>query len=296
MDPDAVSADARSDWRLTFTAACVGGVATAAFFIVDLFGAGVRPVELLVRLVHLLIFAVVAVLVWKQRHRPRRASCTIAAVVMWIPFFPSLWLSEETGALASRLGEWWQPFVGHKILFFCTAALFPGPPWAGATMLLALGLHALALWLYLDLGDPGARMPVDEPWATIAYLGTAWALYGYRLYHGRIERELARARAEANALKLSTDAFLVVHDLANTPLQVLELALSLLRRRHVGDDVIIDSAMRAIARLRTIRDQLPVTSVTRASLDPEALRRLAAAAGADETSQAQRRGESHDRR
>lgn len=290
--PHDVSPAAQSDWRLAFTAACLGGLGAASFLVVDLFGAGVRPAELSLRIAHLLLFAVTATLLWRRRRRPTRAFCTVAAVVVWVPFFPSLWISEETSALAGRLGRSWQPFVGHKVLFFCTAAVFPGPPWVGAAMLVALGLHALVLWFYLDLGASTAKMPVDEPWATLAYLAIAWLLYGYRLYHARTERELVRVRAEANALKLSTDAFVVVHDLANTPLQVLELAISLLRRRHAGDDAIFDGALRALARLRELRDRLPVSTVTSAALDPDALRRLELAVTRDEASPTSPRGDS----
>jgi hypothetical protein len=274
--------EARTDWRLAFAAACLGGISAGIFMIIDLFGVGIRATEFRIRLVHLVIFVVSAILLWERRDRPTRTFCTMAAVVMLIPFFPSLWLSEQTSALAGRLGYSWQPFVGHKILFFAIAAIFPGPAWVGAAMLVAFSLHALLLWFHLDLDMAGAHMPFDEPWATVTYLGIAWVLFGYRIYHGRTELELARVRAEARALKLSTDAFIVVHDLANTPLQVLELALGLLRRRHVGDEAIMDSAIHAIARLRMLRDQLPVSQVTSASLDPDALERLrcAAAGGA----------------
>jgi hypothetical protein len=283
-----ISTDARSDWRLAFAAACLGGASAGAFVIIDLFGAGVRDAEFLVRIAHLIIFAVVAIVLWNRRHRPTRRLCTIAAVVMWMPFLASLWLSEETAALTGQLGQVWQPFVGHKIIFFVTAAMFPRPAWVGALMLVAFGLHATVLWFHLDLGAPTANMPVDEPWATIGYLGIAWFLFGYRIHHGRTEAELARVRAEARVLEMSADAFLVVRDLANTPLQVLELAIALLRRRHPDEDVILDSASRALVRLRALRDQLPVSRVTSASPDPDALRRLRMAAAGDPADRAAR--------
>lgn len=273
-----MNSEAQSDWRMAFTTACIAGPATAMFLLVDLFAAGVRPVESAVRVVHLVIFAATTIVLWKRRHSPTRALCTVAAVIMWIPFFPSLWLSEETAVRIGRDGHAWQPFVGHKLLFFGTAILFPGPTWVVAAMLAALGLHALALWVYLDFGAPGANAPVDEPWATLTYLAVAGLLLGYRSYHARVERELQRMRAEARALKLAAEAFLVFRDLANTPLQTLELALGLLRRRHAGDDAIIDSALRANARLRALSARLPVANVTSASLDPEALERLHSAA------------------
>lgn len=277
-----MTGEAQSDWRMAFASACIAGPAAAIFLLVDLSGAGVRPGESAVRIAHLVIFAVTTILLWRRRRRPTRAFCTIAAVIMWVPFFPSLWLSEETTALVGRDGHAWQPFVGHKLLFFGTAMLFPGPTWVVAAMLGALGLHALVLWVHLDLGAPAAKSPVDEPWAMLTYLAVAGLLLAYRSYHARAERELQRMRAEARALKLATEAFLVVRDLANTPLQTLELALALLRRRHVGDDAIIDSALRAIARLRALGARLPVANVTSASLDPDALERLHSAAASEE--------------
>ncbi|HLT37709.1 MAG TPA: hypothetical protein VK034_15555 [Enhygromyxa sp.] len=258
--------------------------------VIDLWlGAGVRDGELALRIVHPLIFAAAVIVLWIRRHHPTRRFCTIAAVLTWIPFFPSLWLSEETAALLGRLGYSWQPFVGHKVLFFATAALFPGPAWVGTTTLAAFGLHAMLLWFHLGLDMPGAGVPIDEPWATIAYLGIAGVLFGYRIYHARTQVELAHARAQAKALKLSTDAFVAVHDLANSPLQVLELAIPLIRQRHVGDEAILDSAVHAVERLRTLRDQLPVARVTSTSPDPEALRRLRSLAAGEKITPPSRR-------
>jgi hypothetical protein len=283
------SLQARSDWRLAITAAGLGGVGAGIFLIIDLrVGVGLRDLEFFIRAAHLLIFAVVGVLLWRRRDCPTRRFCTIAAAMMWLPFFPSLWTSEETAAIAGRLGQSWQPFVGHKVLFFGTAAMFPGPVWVAAAMLVALGLHAVLLWLHLDLGAPEALVPADEPWATVTYLAIAWFLLGYRTYHNRTELQLARLRAEASALRMSTDAFLVVRDLANTPLQVLELAIGLLRERHCGEPAILDSASHAIARLRSLRDRLPVATVTSTSPDPEALCRLQSAIAADRDRTARR--------
>jgi hypothetical protein len=269
-----VAVDPRSEWQLASAMACIAGVGTLVFLLVDLRGVGVRPVELIVRIVHLLIFAGVGVWLWARRRRPTRRLATIAALTMWAPYFVTLWLSEETAALA---GHPWGPFVGHKMLFIGTAVIIPGSPWFGAAMLLALGLHALALWFYLDLGTASADLPLDEPWATVGYLCVAGVLYGVRIHQGRVEHELARVRAEAKSLEVSTEVLIVLHDLMNTPLQVLELAIALLRQRRLGDDPVINAAVHALARLQVLRDQLPVSTATRASLDPEVLRRLQAA-------------------
>ena len=59
-----------------------------------------------------------------------------------------------------------------------------------------LTITALGLAL---IGWQAASIPIDEPWATIAYLGIAWFLFGYRIYHGRTEADLARVRAQARA-------------------------------------------------------------------------------------------------
>ncbi|MFO7567444.1 MAG: hypothetical protein R6X02_32675 [Enhygromyxa sp.] len=278
-----VSFDARSDWRLAFSAGCLVGIGSAVFLVIDLLAIGVRDAEIILRISHLVLIAAALVLLWQHRRNPTRSFCTTAVVLMWLPFFWWLWLSEQTAALT---GKPWQPFVGHKVLFFSTAAMFPGPAWVGAAMLVALGLHAGALWFHLDLGAPEAQMPIDEPWATLAYWIIAGLLFGYRIHHNRVEHELARVRAEASALRMSTDAFLVIHDLANTPLQVLELALGLLRRRHVGDEDILEAASNAGARLRALRDQLPLARVTSASVDPDALRRLREAAAGERPSEA----------
>lgn len=280
-----IARDPQSEWQLALGMACVAGVGTSVFLLVDLFGAGVRPGELIVRIIHLLILAGVGAWLSTRRHRPTRRLCTIAVVMMWAPYFVSLWLSEVTAASTEHP---WAPFVGHKMLFIGTAVMIPGSPWFGGAMIAALALHALVLWFHLDLSAASANLPLDEPWATFGYLCVAGALYGFRVYHGRIERELARVRAEARTLEVSTEVLFGLHDLMNTPLQVLELAIALLRRRQEVDDPVIDAAIHALARLHVLRDQLPVlpvlpvSTVTHASLDPEVLRRLQAAVASSE--------------
>jgi hypothetical protein len=265
------SQGARSDRRLTIAAGCVGTLLSAAFITIDLVGPGVRPLELGVRLAHLVLTIGATVFVASRSAATSRDAYAAAFLLMTLPYLVSFTLSERAAAAAAELGRSWAPFSGHRLVLFGIAALAPGASWLGAILLATFVAHGAWLWLTLDMGAAGAQIPVDEPWASLAYAAMAAVLYGHRLHHVRAERALARARAEREAVQATNDALLTIRDLANTPLQVVTVALAVVRRRREGPDPVLDSADRAMARLRDLRELLPVCEPTRASPDPRAL-------------------------
>ena len=265
------SLGARSDRRLTIVAGCVGTLFGAAFVAIDLLGPGIRPLELQVRLAHVVLTVGATAFVASRTRTAPRDGYVVAFLLMVLPYLVSFTLSERAAAAAAELGRPWAPFSGHRLVVFGIAALAPGPGWLGAILLATFVAHGAWLWLSLDMGAAAAQLPADEPWASLAYAAMAAVLYAHRVHHVRAERALARLHAERDTLRATNDALLAIRDLANTPLQVVTVALAVVRRRRAGPDPVLDGADRAMARLRDLRELLPGCEPTSASPDPRAI-------------------------
>ncbi len=180
--------------------------------------------------------------------RPRLGSATFlinAASVMFV-----LWRSHRRLSTGGR----WIPFEANK-LGAVTVALLAPRAWLGLTGI--AGYTGTALAQYLGLPRPlRARLSVAEPWATLAYGAFATVLLGYRLRTLALERAMAEGRARATAWRHLGRASLTLQDLANTPLQTLELCLAMLRRRAVVPPALLERMERAVARLRGLGDGL----------------------------------------
>src|SRR5262249_36144624 len=72
------------------------------------------------------------------------------------------------------------------------------------------------------------RLPLGEPWASIAFLLFAMAILVYRVRERRLEQRVIRAQSNAEALTHVARRFLAIRDLANTPLQTIEATAALL--------------------------------------------------------------------
>jgi hypothetical protein len=266
--------DARSDWLLSVMGCGLIFVLHASFLIADLLGLGYHPVDTRLRAAIVLMIGGIVVLLLVRRDAASRWLCAGAFALAVLPFFVTFWISESSHALEGRLGHPWEPFLGAKVLSFVIAGVCPvRPRWLGAALLALAGIHQVAFWLVLDLGSPSANVSVNEPATAVIAAVVAWALLGFRLNHNRHERELFAARSEASILRTTNEAFLAVQDMANTPLQNLELAISLMEQDRPQDPV-VQKARRSLDRLRLLGQRLPVTRVTSASVDARSLERV----------------------
>lgn len=256
------------EWRMTFAIALIVAVSLLLVMAIDVAGVGIRPVELAVRIGHVILAVLVGVWLWARRHRQTHALCLAALLLLFVPLFPSMWLSEQTVAATGRAGQPWEPFFGHKVTAVGLAILGPGPVWFTPAIHVGLFVHAAALWSYLDLGAPAATVPTQEPWLSLAYLVISSVVYWVGVHH---RNAVMRTRTEAATYEATTNAFIAAHDLANTPLQNLELALGLIERRHPDEEQVTARARRALARLKALLELFPVERVRSASVDPDAL-------------------------
>jgi hypothetical protein len=176
--------------------------------------------------------------------------CFTAAV---LPFLPIFALAEYA---MTATGLVWVPMTGHRLVMLCLSVLAPTRYFLGGGLIAAFALESVVLWYGLGLAShPGVHSPW-EPWVTVIYGGVALAILGYRVRNHTIELKLREARAEAEALERLAHLFLAMRDATNTPLQTLELSLTLLKRRHPESTPTTEKMERALERLRSLTQRL----------------------------------------
>jgi len=181
------------------------------------------------------------------RRRPAAPVGTAAFLVNAAAVNFALWMTHPYYAAAPLP---FRPFEANKLGAMTVALLAPNR-WAG--LLAISGYIGSALVQYgLSLGDAHQRLSVTEPWATVAWGAFSVALFAYRLRGLALAREMARSRAEAAVLQRLARASLTLRDLANTPLQTLELSLAVLRALDGELTPILARMERALLRLHAL--------------------------------------------
>ncbi|HEX8699320.1 MAG TPA: hypothetical protein VF815_10825 [Myxococcaceae bacterium] len=170
-----------------------------------------------------------------------------------LPYLVIFAVAEVAMAASGRV---WQPLTGHRLLMLGMGLLAPTGLRLGSALVGAFALEAVLLWyglgLHLRLGMPW------EPWVTLVWAGAAVGMVAFRVRTQRIERRLLLASAEAESLERVARLLLVLRDGANTPLQSLELALTLLRQRSPDNAVLLNTMERALVQLRTLTQRMAI--------------------------------------
>jgi hypothetical protein len=180
------------------------------------------------------------------RRRPRLRLGTAVFLLNAAAVNFTLWMTHPYYAAAAGP---WRPFEPHKLGALTVALLAPNR-WAGLLGIFGY-VGSAVLQFQLFPGAAHKHLSVTEPWATVAYGAFSVALLAYRLRGLALARAVARGRAEAAVLQRLARASLNLRDLANTPLQTLELSLALLRSR--GDLAPVVARMeRALMRLQAL--------------------------------------------
>jgi signal transduction histidine kinase len=148
----------------------------------------------------------------------------------------------------------WVPFQETKLGCLVAAMVAPGF-WLGLLSILAYCLSAVLQFEFLFPPHLKARVSA-EPWATLAFgLAGVLALI-YRFRRAQLEQEVARIQAQNFAIKRLADVFLNIRDRMNTPLQVIELSVELLRNSDVPPKPILERIGRSVRKLREINSVL----------------------------------------
>ena len=150
------------------------------------------------------------------------------------------------------------PFEGFKIVALIVATVVPFRP---ALAYALLGVCAvIPLVVYEVMPAPmRAELPVEAPWIMLTYPLIATGILIYRVRALRMEREMMRASAQREGLERLAKVSLAHRDLANSPLQAIELLRARLYKEHPESKELLDHLQSSLERLRTMGEMLSET-------------------------------------
>lgn len=244
---------ARAWWASLF-AAGMSLVGEVAYIFIDwqvFHGALLLPV---LRGLHVLLCAVLlGVLLAHRNDASTRLSAGVFTAVS-LAYLPIFAVAEVAMAASGLV---WLPLTGHRLLMLGMGLLAPTGLRLGCLLVGSFALEGVILWYGLGLHQR-LEMPW-EPWVTLVWGGAAVGLLAFRVRSQLIERRLLLASAEAESLERVARLLLVLRDGANTPLQSLELALTLLRQRSAADNAALLNTMeRALTQLRALTQRMAI--------------------------------------
>ena len=240
-------------WWGAFFATLLTLLGQVAYIFIDL---RVHPGNLVLptlRAVHVLLAAGLLVLLVARRGT---ASPRLSADVFVAVGLPYLIIFAVAEVAMAASGLVWMPLTGHRLLMVGIGLLAPTGLALGLGLIGAFALESVLLWYGLDLNSH-LDMPW-EPWITLVWGGTACGLMVFRVRTQRIEQRLQKARAEAESLERVARLFLAMRDAANTPLQSLELGVSLLQQRSPENAALLVTLERALTRLRSLTTRMAI--------------------------------------
>jgi hypothetical protein len=182
-----------------------------------------------------------------RRRKPSLALADLIFLVNATAVIIAIWW---IGGAYAASAQPWVPFQEHK-LGMVTVALLAPEIWVGVV---GIAAHVGASMIQLALFPSVTRehLPLEEPWATVAFLLFAALLLVYRAKQAARERKLARALAQAEANEHLAKVLLAVRDLANTPLQTISFAAGTARATHADVAPAMDRIDRSLGKLRAI--------------------------------------------
>jgi hypothetical protein len=250
--------------RTTFTAAALIAAVNVASLILDQRD-HVFPALMAVDIAHALIAGTIAVVLIRARRPWSVRACDVAFAISIAPFLIGIWLPQ---AHDLRGGELLEPMLAHHFLLLGIAVA--APSWRiGSAAIVVFTVHAIALWQTLLAAGPSPALD-REPWFTLFFGVIAMLLLYTRERRRRLEDRLTIAEARARLLAQVSRLLLALRDRANTPLQTIEIAITLLEQGH-DTRATLDMLRRALERLISIQRALAETQTPAQDLIPQDL-------------------------
>jgi hypothetical protein len=187
-----------------------------------------------------------------RRALPSTALSNIIFLLLLVPAAMMMWLIDEV-----RIGQGvsWVPYEPNKLGALTIAIIAPPRWWTGvAGILLFIGSAAV----HHVLLPPAVRvhMVVGEPTGIIAYGTFSLVLLWFRRRSYTLGVQLEQTRSEKLALSQLARVAMSLRDLANTPLQTLELVRRALLTRAPDLPKQAQRMEHALSRLRGLNDVL----------------------------------------
>lgn len=148
----------------------------------------------------------------------------------------------------------WAPFQASKMACLFAALIAPRY-WIG---LLMIGLHLTAVPLQYFNFSPAAqaKLALGEPWIIVAFAIAGIFTLTHRYRGLALEQKNSDLQADQIAGKKLAGAFLQVRDMMNTPLQIIELAVTMIRSPATDYAKVLPKLERAATDLKLINAEL----------------------------------------
>jgi hypothetical protein len=194
---------------------------------------------------------VLCVLLARRTPGSVRLSNTLFLLVL-LPTIVLVWMADD--ARAVRGGNW-VPYEPIKLSVLVLAMIAP-PGWKTGTFAILLFAGSALLHYFLFSEVARARLPPGVPFGIIAYGAFALIVLGFRRRGHVLRAELEQARSEKVALARLQRVAISLRDLANTPLQTLELVRRALLTDSPNLPAQADRMAHALEKLRVLNDIL----------------------------------------
>jgi hypothetical protein len=206
------------------------------------------------RLAQLIGILVNGAVLWilQARRRPfSPATSNALFLFVLVPTVVMVWMLDDARAAHSAR---WVPYEPNKLSALTLAMIAP-PGWSTGIVGILMFVGTAVVHQVLLPEGVRARMAVGEPFGVIAYGVFALVVLAFKQRSLTLRDELERARADKLTVERVARVAMALRDLANTPVQTLEL----IRQVLLGDprlDKQTERMGRALERLRQLNDLL----------------------------------------
>jgi hypothetical protein len=200
---------------------------------------------------HLYAMAVAAGLLavlYGTRRRPREWLGTFGFCAINAAILAALWRTDARLIYTLRS---WTPFEAQRLGALTVALLTPPRAWVGVANIAAFTLVPIVEVAAWDSGVRGTLSPA-APFASLTYGLFACGLLALQLRRLAVEQRDAQRLARGAAVERFAGLLLAVRDLANTPLQIIELTVARVGRGETLDARATERLRRACERLIAI--------------------------------------------
>jgi hypothetical protein len=194
----------------------------------------------------------VALLALRSHRPPSAAFANAVFLLVLVPTVMGVWMADDAVAAQSAR---WVPYEPNKLSVLTLAIIAP-PGWATGVVAILMFVGSAVLHQLAFASAFRALAATGEPFGVIAYGVFALVLLGFRQRGHAMREQLARAQAEKLALERVARVAVALRDLANTPVQTLELVRQQLLLYAPELRVQTDRMRRALAQLRRLNDLL----------------------------------------
>lgn len=162
----------------------------------------------------------------------------------------------------AEFAEKWVPFQTNKLACLVSALLAPSF-WSGMVAILVYAFGAVVTFFQMS-SELRADLAVGEPAITVVFTFAGVLTLFSRYRRIQMEHRIVQLETETRAAERFARTVLRIRDMMNTPLQVIEFSVTILRNGAGGrEDALkgLDNAARRLAELNNVLKEHPERDV-----------------------------------